>query len=98
VKLRFTDQARLEIAAVAYYYEGHREGLGERFEGAVVAAEKVIARSPEIYRAAWRNRRRVFLRGFPYFLIYRIDEAEVVVAGCIHSSRSPATWKKRDLG
>ena len=65
VKIRFTDQAKLDIAAVAYYYEEHREGLGERFERAVIAAEKVIARSPEIYRASFRNRRRIFLRGFP---------------------------------
>ena len=98
MKLRFTDQAILEIAAVAYYYEEHREGLGERFERAVVAAGNVITRSPEIYRVVWRNRRRVFLRGFRHFLLYRIDETEVVVEGCIHSSRSPATWKKRDSG
>jgi plasmid stabilization system protein ParE len=98
VRLRFTDLANQEIVAATSYYEEHREALGDRFERAVDVAVEVIAQSPERYRAYWKNHRRVFLRDFPYFLVYRFDGVEVVVAGCIHSSRSPTTWKKRDLG
>jgi len=97
VTLRFTGQATQEIAAARSYYEERQAGLGLRFDGAMDAATKAIARSPEMYRASWKDRRRVPLKGFSYFLVYFVNGDTVVVTGCFHTSRNPATWKKRGV-
>ena len=97
MKLRFTDQAIQEIVDARQYYEERREDLGLRFDSALDVATKTIAQSPERYRVFWKDRRRVFLKRFRYFLVYIVAEDAVAVIGCIHSSRKPAIWKNRDV-
>jgi len=97
VKLRFTDQAIQEIVAARSYFKERREELGHRFDNALSVATKTIAQSPERYQVFWKDRRRVFLKGFRYFLVYFVVGDDVAVLGCLHSSRNPATWMKRAL-
>jgi toxin ParE1/3/4 len=41
------------------------------------------------------NIRRVFLKGFPIYILYRILDDEVEIFAVPHASRRPGYWKSR---
>jgi toxin ParE1/3/4 len=56
--------------------------------------EAVVA-LPKTYPVIHRDTRRALVHRFPYGLLYRIDADLVVFVGCFHTSRAPASWKRR---
>jgi toxin ParE1/3/4 len=91
----FRPVAAADVEAVHRWYEQERAGLGAEFlveAGRTVAA---VVALPETYPAIHRDTRRALIRRFPYGLLYRIVDDLVVFVGCFHTSRAPATWKRR---
>jgi hypothetical protein len=39
--------------------------------------------------------RRVFVKGYPFFVVYRPEAAGVVVLAVVHESRRPGYWMDR---
>lgn len=82
------------------WYEWQRDGLGERFLESVGTALESLSTAgshgahipgiPERYRV-----RRLHLRGFPYFIIFRELEDEVQVVAVAHERRRPSYWRRR---
>ena len=97
MKLRFTKDAARDAVEARDWYEQRLHGLGDRFQQAFDAAALAIAETPALYRDVFTDRRRVFLRGFPYFLIYAVIADTAVVGGCFHAARRSSVWRRRDL-
>ncbi len=75
-RVRFVEPARLEVLAEVGYYHRFEAGLGAKF---LEALEDAIARAlayPLAGSPAQNRTRRVFLRDFPFALVYRSDERE----------------------
>ena len=94
-QVRFLDEVREELLAQVAYYEERQEGLGEQFRLAVKAATALAAIHPKL-GSPWKLRtRRVFPKGFPFSVVYRIEPNELVVFAIAHFSLRPTYWRRR---
>lgn len=83
-----------EVKAAHDWYEAQREGLGKTF---VSEFEKVLAvlqehplRLPVLHATV----RRALTRRFPYAILFRVRDEQVVVLSLMHHARDPRRWPK----
>ena len=93
--VRLREEAELDLAEAASWYESQQIGLGHEFLDSVLEAMDHIGESPEAYPVVHRSTHRAVLSRFPFAVFYRIIESEVVVVSVMHGSRHPARWKTR---
>jgi plasmid stabilization system protein ParE len=64
---------------------------------AVVESIASIERQPEIGAALYSDpqTRRVLVVRYPYQVVYRLEENEIVVVAIAHLKRRPGYWKHR---
>lgn len=93
--VRLTDEAEQEIADIQSSYNDARDGLGDEFEEELFKLLLRIADNPRTYAVVRDNIRLGKTARFPYLVIYRIDEHEVVVLVVCHTSRNPQIWQDR---
>ncbi|HYR82582.1 MAG TPA: type II toxin-antitoxin system RelE/ParE family toxin [Terriglobia bacterium] len=94
--LRNLKEAREEFTAAVRWYEEQRPGLGGEFFDAVSHATALIQAQPEVGTLSRdRRTRRVLVRRFPYEVVYRLSEEEIVIVAIAHLKRRPGYWKKR---
>ncbi len=92
---RFLAEAESDfLHEVAYYAERQPNGavLFRRAVEAATARALAFPRSGPPYLA---KTRRVFVRGYPFFLVYREEAGGVVVFALVHESRRPGYWTAR---
>ena len=93
-------EAEEEIRAAILWYENEREGLGRELWDELQQTVALISEYPEIGSAVHRAKvrgvaRRVPLRRFPYFVVYRERADYIEVVALAHTSRRPGYWKSR---
>jgi toxin ParE1/3/4 len=97
VKFRILSDAENEARAAAIWYDEQLAGLGDDFlNDLVVTLRKVEddpARFPKLETAKSERIRRCRFNRFPYFLVFEILEAEVVVLAVAHAKRGPNYWR-----
>lgn len=94
--VRFLDEARTEFLEQIVFYEEQQKGLGNRFRAAVETAVRLAASRPEL-GSPWQLRtRRLFLNGFPFAVVYRVEPTELVIFAIAHFRRHPRYWRRRD--
>lgn len=94
-QVRFLEEAEAEFLKEVQYYADVQAGGAERFRAAV---EEATARALAFPMAGLRYRaktRRVFVKGYPFFLVYRPEAEGVVVLAVVHESRRPGYWLSR---
>lgn len=94
-RVRFVEPARLEVLAEVDYYSRIETGLGTRFLEAVEDATARALAYPLAGTTAQNRTRRVFLRDFPFALIYRSDEHGITIYALAHHARRPGYWRSR---
>jgi toxin ParE1/3/4 len=92
--------AEEELATAVSFYEGERPGLGGEFWDDAQKIIALIADNPAIGGVVSRANtsltvRRMPLRRFPYFVIYRERGAAIEIVAFAHMSRRPAYWRER---
>jgi toxin ParE1/3/4 len=92
--------AEEELRAAVAWYEVQRRELGARFFTEVGRVLDLILRHPGIGSPVPRVRaeygtRRVPLRRFPYFVVYREQGEEIQVVAVAHASHKPGYWRHR---
>lgn len=95
IRVRFVEPARLEILAEVSYYHRVDPGLGAKFLEAVEDATARAVAYPLAGSPAQNRTRRVFLRDFPFALVYRSDEQVITIYALAHHSRKPGYWRSR---
>jgi toxin ParE1/3/4 len=85
----------LEFLAEIIHYNEVEGGLGTRFVAAVEEASARALAFPRAGSPARFNTRRVFLKGFPFALIYQPEPDGIVVFAVAHHKRRPYYWQGR---
>ena len=94
-RVRFGAAARREFLAEVVYYNKEEPGLGARFAAAVEDATARALAFPLAGAPASRNTRRVFLKDFPFAVVYRPDAEGITIFALAHHSRRPGYWQSR---
>lgn len=92
---RFTAPARREFLNEVAFYNGKERGLGARFTAAVEEATTRAMAFPLSGSQASASTRRIFVKDFPFAIVYRPDESGIVVFAVAHHSRHPDYWHSR---
>jgi plasmid stabilization system protein ParE len=95
--VRIAGPASEEFTEAVRWYETRRPGLGAELYDAVKATIEGIERQPEIGATAYEDAksRRVLVARFPYHVIYRLEDGEIVILAIAHMKRRPGFWKHR---
>ena len=94
-RARFVEPARLEVLAEVVYYHRLGTGLGPKFLEAVEDATARALAYPQAGSPAQSGTRRVFLKNFPFALVYRSDEQGITIYALAHHARRPGYWRSR---
>jgi plasmid stabilization system protein ParE len=97
-QVRPSSFAQEEIEYYLRRYEAESPGLGDRLWQDIQSAAAIISEHPEIGEFVRRTRalvRRIPLRHFPFFLIYRRQGDCLEIVALAHTSRKPYYWRSR---
>jgi len=98
--LSIESEAEAELRAAIDWYEQERAGLGDEFWSEVQHVLRLISEHPTIGGTIQRIRvrgsaRRLPVRRFPYFVIYREGSEYLQIVAIAHQSRRPGYWRAR---
>ena len=94
-RARFVAPARRELLEEVAYYNNIELGLGCRFLNAIEDATARALAYPLTGTPASGNTHRMFLKDFPFALVYRPDDNGIVVFALAHHARRPEYWRVR---
>ena len=95
MNFRFLAPAQAELLEAITYYSAIRTELGLSFEEAVAVAVRSAVAHPERGAPRSKSTRRWLVKGFPYGVIYRVREDELVVVAVAHERKKPDFWSQR---
>ena len=84
--------ATAEMIEAARFYERRRNGVGFRFLQRVEEVCQRIGECPDSGSPVGRRDRRRTVPGFPYNVVYRVEEQRVLVLAVMHHRRRPGYW------
>ncbi|MUG95951.1 type II toxin-antitoxin system mRNA interferase toxin, RelE/StbE family [Scytonema sp. UIC 10036] len=91
-------EARKELDAAIFYYEGQKVGLGLDLLSEVEKTIEKIQQNPNEgspYKIT--GIRRYTIQHFPYLIFYKELEEVILVIAIAHGKRKPDYWKKRKM-
>ena len=94
-RLSLRPEAMAEMADAAAWYAAHGLELDTAFLDEVSRVLRAIRTSPGRYPVVEEDIRRAVLKRFPYVILFRATEDEVVVIACFHGRRDPQEWRRR---
>ncbi len=95
MKVRFLPAAETEFIKELAYYSKARPGSAEKFEASVEAATQMAVRHPNGGAPSYKETRTFRVKGFPFSLVYRTSEREVLVVAIAPHSKKPNYWASR---
>jgi plasmid stabilization system protein ParE len=95
MKIRFIVAAQYELDEAYDWYEAQAKGLGGQLVEEMRLAVRRVAVFLESCQEIAPGIRRCLIRRFPYALIYRTAEEELVILAVMHQHRKPRDWQLR---
>ncbi len=95
IPVRFLPPAESELLHEIEYYSSARTGTGVRFQVAVEAAIERAARHPLGGAPLSNGTRSVLVKGFPFSVVYRANDQELLVVAIAPHRRRPGYWMAR---
>jgi plasmid stabilization system protein ParE len=95
VKTEFHPEAYEDMRGSALYYEERSPGLGKDFLAAVRETTRQIKRFPMAGPVLKGSIRKRLILGFPFAVLYQIEESKIYIAAVMHQHRRPGYWKHR---
>ena len=93
--IRFLPEAKAEFDDAVDWYQQQRTGLGTAFLTRVRDVLQRISANPRLHAVVYLDVRKAVVQRFPYIVLYREDQGEVLIVSVFHTSRDPAAWQKR---
>ena len=93
--IRLLPEAKDEFDAAADWYELQHTGLGIDFVARVREVFQRIAVTPRLHGVVYQDVRKAIIKRFPYIVLYREDQGEIIVISIFHTSRDPSVWQSR---
>jgi len=91
----FHEDAEREFLESIDYYEECEAGLGLRFSKEIYATINRICEYPYAWEKIDTKTRRSLANKFPYGVLYRISNNEILIMAVMNLHRMPNYWKKR---
>ena len=95
MELSFLEEALGEYDAAVDYYIDNNEVVTRRFVAEFEFGVEAILANPSRWRKEGESARIYRMPNFPYSLIYRVVEEEVILIALAHHRRRPGYWQKR---
>jgi toxin ParE1/3/4 len=95
IKVRFLPAAEIEMLKEVTYYSKARKGTGPRFQAAVQAALSRAATHPFGGAPSFKETRSVLVKGFPFSIVYRPSQHELLVVAIAPHRKRPQYWASR---
>ena len=92
----FLPAAEADYQETLEWYQTRSAQAAAGFEAAMEVALQRIADFPELAPLCDDRHRFYTLRRYPYSVIYRVDEGNVLVVAVAHARRSASYWQGRD--
>ena len=89
------DEASVEYDAAFDWYLARSAEAAVKFDAEAARALAEIGKAPQRWAVGSHHTRRFLLRQFPFVLIYRECDVDVLVLAVAHTSRKPGYWKLR---
>ncbi|EHR70790.1 Plasmid stabilization system protein [Burkholderiales bacterium JOSHI_001] len=93
--IRFLPDAEAELLHEVEYYSNARSGSGVRFQAAVEAAVDRALRHPLGGAPSHKTTRSILIKGFPFSVVYRPSDSELLVVAIAPHRRRPGYWLSR---
>ena len=94
-RARFLQEAEAEFLLEVKYYAEVQPNGAALFRKAVEAAIVRALTFPKAGLSYRLRTRRVFVRGYPFFLVYREEPGGIAIFALVHESRRPGYWSAR---
>lgn len=96
MSLLWHDLARAEYGeAIAYYLVHAGPVIARDFHAAVNRVLSLLEEHPSIGAESYGRARSIPLHGFPFHLVYRIREGDIVIVALANQARRPGYWGGR---
>jgi toxin ParE1/3/4 len=95
IKVRFLAAAEIELLKEVACYSKARKGTGLRFQAAVQAALSRAATHPLGGARSFKETRSVLVKGFPFSVVYRPSQNELLVVAIAPHRKRPQYWASR---
>jgi toxin ParE1/3/4 len=93
--VEFHPLAADEAKAAERWYRERNEIASARFQRELDRAVDLISERPNTGSPYLGNTRRVLLRRFPFFVVYRVRGDNVQIVAVAHARRRPGYWIQR---
>ena len=80
--------------AYDWYFERNPEAAAS-FTQEVEASLATIAENPSMWPSYIEGTRRRVLRRFPFSIVYRVKESNILIVAFAHGRRRPGYWRNR---
>ena len=91
--------AKLDIENILDWYAGESISALEKFIIGLYDRFEALSHTPELFGLIKQRPyfRKVKIKRFPYYIVYRIDEnnARVIISALIHERRNPEVWVRK---
>jgi len=94
-KVQFEKDARLDLADAYDWYAAKNHFLGERFLDSIMETTHFLEQNPLLFQKVYKNFRQAPVKIFPYILLYKIEENEVIIYRVFHTKRNPVKKYKK---
>jgi hypothetical protein len=94
-KIFFNTEASFEMQEAYDWYESQQIGLGENLFNALDYYFDIISNNPLHYQFFYKKKRAVYIKDFPYQIIYSVYDNKILIYSVFHTKRNPKIWKKR---
>lgn len=95
LRVELVPAALAEAQEARRWYAARSPEAADRFMAELDRVVGMIAESPTRWPEYRGSARRVRLRRFPYFAIYRIQPEMVLIVAIAHHRRKPGYWQRR---
>lgn len=93
--VEFHPLAADEAEAAERWYRERNEIASARFRRELDRAVDLVSERPNAGSPYLANTRRVLLRRFPFFVVYRLRGDNVQIVAVAHGRRRPGYWRAR---
>jgi plasmid stabilization system protein ParE len=93
--LTLTEEAEQDLLEARDWYDKKQFKFGDDFMFAVDACFASIERNPDAFIFSHGQVRRALLKKFPYVVLFRVSEEEILIVGCLHTRRDRSSWEER---
>ena len=97
MKIIIHELAAKEFNDSIEWYELQSRGLGRKFKKAVVETVNKVKKNPTWYLTEEDKIFKVYIPGFPFKILYTINDEEIIIWAISHLHRKPWYWQNRRM-